>query len=260
MLSVVVPAYQAGPTIYACLQLLLEALDRLDRPYEVIVVVDGSTDSTVAEVARHLARVRTLSYERNRGKGYAVRHGLAHATGDVVAYIDADMELHPDGLGRLAEMLDRGYDAALGSKRHPESLVRYPPFRRLQSTAYLGLVHLLFGLTLTDTQTGLKVLRGDLVRQALPLLTCDGFAFDLELLVVLRQLGGTFVEGPIELDYQFQTTTSLRAAAAVLRDTLGIWLEHGGRAPRSLAAKRYVRAARARRRRRLQPRGSQPSV
>lgn len=254
MLSVIVPAYQAGRTIYVCLELLLASLDRLGRPYEVIVVVDGSTDSTVAEVARHLARVRVLSYDRNRGKGFAVRHGLAHSTGDVVAYIDADMELHPDGLGQLADLLDQGYDAALGSKRHPDSLVNYPPFRRLQSTAYLGLVHLLFGLALTDTQTGLKVFRGDRVRQALPLLTCDGFAFDLELLVVLRQLGSTFVEGPIELDYQFGTTTSLRAAAAVLRDTLDIWMEHGGRVPRSAAAKRYVSSIRARRRRRLQPR------
>lgn len=250
MLSVVVPAYQAGPTIYDALLLLFEALDGLDRPYEVIVVVDGSTDSTAAEVARHTDRVRTVAYPQNRGKGYALRRGLAECAGEHVAYIDADMELHPDGLGRLLGLVEQGYDAALGSKRHPESRVHYPPFRRLQSRAYLGLVRLIFGLAVTDTQTGLKVLRGDVVRQALPLLERDGFAFDLELLVVLRQFGARVVEGPIELDYRFETTTNLRAAGAVLRDTLAIWLEHGGRTPRSAAQQRYVRAVRTRLRRR----------
>jgi len=246
-----VPAYQAGATIYHCVQALLDALDRLERPYEVIVVIDGATDATGEELARHGLRVRTSSYARNRGKGYALRQGLAEAEGEVVAYIDADMELHPDGIGRLLTLLERGgHDAAIGSKRHPDSRVHYPTFRRVQSAAYLMLVRMLFGLAVTDTQTGLKVLRADVVRQALPLLDRNGFSFDLELLVVLRQLGASIVEGPVELDYRFETTTNLRAAGAVLRDTMGIWLQHGGRRPRSASARRYVDAVRARRRRR----------
>lgn len=239
MLSVVVPAYQAGPTIYNCLELLLASLDRLGHPYEVIVVIDGSTDATAAEVARHDTRVRTVSYAQNRGKGFALRQGLVQAKGDRIAYIDADMELHPDGLGRLEALLDQGYDAALGSKRHPDSLVHYPLFRRVQSAVYLGLVRLLFGLAVTDTQTGLKVFEAAPLRAALRRTRCNGFAFDLELLVLLRQAGARFIEGPIELDYQFQTTTSLRAVGAVLRDTLAIWCEHGGRRPRPEVVRRW---------------------
>jgi glycosyltransferase involved in cell wall biosynthesis len=243
-----VPAYQVGPTIYDGLQLLKDTLDELDRRYEVIVVIDGSTDATAAEVARHAPQVQSISYSQNRGKGFALRQGLSRASGELVAYIDADMELHPDGIGRLIALLGDEYDAALGSKRHPASRVVYPALRRIQSAVYQGLVRAVFGLNVTDTQTGLKVLRGDVLRQALPLLDRDGFAFDLELLVVLRQLGARLVEGPIQLDYAFNTTTDLRAAGAVLRDTASIWLQHGGRRPRGQQAQRYVQRVRRRRR------------
>lgn len=226
MLSVIVPAYREGPTIYKAVATLLESLHALDRPYEVIVVADGYDDQTVAEAARHGEPVRVLHYPVRKGKGYALRHGISQAIGEYVGYIDADMELHPDGLKGLLERVEGGADAAIGSKRHSDSNVFYPPFRRVQSAVFQRMISALFDLDVTDTQTGIKVFRGDLLREAIRQVSADGFAFDLELLVVLRERGATIVEGPVDLDYQFATTTGVRAVGSMLAETYHIYRRH----------------------------------
>jgi glycosyltransferase involved in cell wall biosynthesis len=225
-LSVVVPAYREGPTIYKAIGVLLESLHALDRSYEVIVVSDGNDDETVEEAARHGEPVSVLHYEMRRGKGYALRFGISRARGDYIAFIDADMELHPDGLRPLLTLVDQGADAAIGSKRHPDSQVYYPLTRRVQSAVYQRLIGVLFDLAVTDTQTGIKVFRGQLLRDSVAHISSDGFAFDLELLVVLRQHGARIAEGPVQLDYRFATTTGIRAVVDVMRDTWRIYRRH----------------------------------
>lgn len=229
MLSVIVPAYRAASTICETLRVLLASLAELDIPYEVILVPDGAQDDTAEQAARRFANIRIAQYEEHRGKGYAVRHGIRHCRGDFIAYIDADLELHPDGLRPLLKLVEGGADAALGSKRHPQSRIHYPPFRRLQSALYQLLIRLLFGLQVTDTQTGLKVFRGDLVRAVLPSLTSDGFALDLELLVALHDRGASFAEGPVTLEYRFASTIGPRDVLIVLADTLRIHRERAVR-------------------------------
>lgn len=232
VLSVVVPAYREGPTIYKSIGTLLDALVDLDRDYEILVVSDGNVDETAEEASRHGDAVQVLHYDERRGKGYALRYGAAHARGDVIAFIDADMELHPEGIVRLLTKIDEDADVAVGSKRHSDSMVQYPFFRRFQSAMYQYLVSMLFDLDLTDTQTGLKVFRADLLRETAAGLTSDGFSFDLELLVELRYHGARIVEGPVQLDYQFATTTNLRTVFQVLRDTMAIWWRHRRRVSR----------------------------
>lgn len=224
LLSVVVPAYGEGRSIYRALRQLVDELGRLDLNYEVVVVSDGSTDDTVAEAMRIESHgVKVLHYEPNRGKGFALRHGVANADGDVVAFIDADMELHPSGIGILLEMMGHtGASAVIGTKTHPESQVHYPLFRRFQSRVYRRIVKRLFRLDVSDTQTGLKVFRREALVDVMPLLRSDGFAFDLELLVLVNDAGHQIVEGPVRLDYQFATTTSVKAVVDVLADTARI--------------------------------------
>lgn len=225
-LSVLVPAYGEGKTIYGALGELIDTLDKLGRPYDVIVVSDGSTDNTASE-ARRLAspRVQVLEYTKNRGKGYAIRHGYQASTGSYVAFIDADMELHPRGVERLLrQLLESGADAVVGAKTHPESNVHYPAFRRLQSQVFRTIVKVLFHLDVADTQTGLKVFRREALDAVIGQLRSDGFAFDLELLVGINDAGFRIVEGPVELDYQFSTTTGVSAVVDVLLDTFALGL------------------------------------
>src|SRR5207253_9113382 len=115
-------------------------------------------------------------------------------------------------------------DAVIGSKRHPESKVSYPASRRFQSAIYQALIRLLFNLNVRDTQTGLKLFRRQVLQEALPLLAIKKFAFDLELLVVARQLGYRNVcEAPIALKYRFESTVNLGSAWRVLWDTVAIF-------------------------------------
>jgi glycosyltransferase involved in cell wall biosynthesis len=220
LLSVVVPAYREADTIAEALTRLLSVLNGLARPYEVIVVSDGNTDGT-EEIVRGLGlpNVQVLHYDQNQGKGYALRHGVQHSEGDLIAFIDADLDIHPEGIARFVEILEsKGIDAVVASKIHPDSKVNYPAFRRVQSRVFRLLVELLFRLDVSDTQTGLKLFRREVLDTCLPRVTTSGFAFDLELLVLANDAGFRVVEGPLEIDYKFSTTTGGAAVVEMLRD------------------------------------------
>jgi glycosyltransferase involved in cell wall biosynthesis len=225
-LSVVVPAYREGKRIYDNLIRLLDELNKLDATYEVIVVSDGNTDATVREARRvGSPRVRVFHYPMNIGKGFALSLGVAQCVGELVTFIDADMELDPANIAVFIDLMESSNcDAVIGSKRHPDSKVSYPRFRRFQSWAYQILIRLLFNLNVRDTQTGLKLFRRQVLLESLPLLAIKKFAFDLELLVVARQLGYRNVcEAPISLDFQFESTVNLGSAGRVLWDTAAIF-------------------------------------
>jgi glycosyltransferase involved in cell wall biosynthesis len=225
-LSVIVPAYREGGHIQENLGKLLRELDGLGRPYEVIVVSDGNTDETAREAERVVSpHIKVIEYNRNMGKGYALRCGVAHSSGELVTFIDADMELDPRYIkGFIAVMESFDCDAVVGSKRHPMSNVQYPLTRRFQSLMYQLLIRTLFRIKVRDTQTGLKLFRRQVLEEVVPLLAIKRFAFDLELLVVARHLGYKMVmEAPVDLKYQFETTADLRATWHVLWDTAAIF-------------------------------------
>ena len=225
-LSVIVPAYREARHIQDNLGKLLRELDGLGCPYEVIVVSDGNTDETAREAERVVSpHIKVIEYNRNMGKGYALRCGVAHSSGELVTFIDADMELDPRYIkGFIAVMESFDCDAVVGSKRHPMSNVHYPPARRFQSLMYQLLIRTLFRVRVRDTQTGLKLFRRQVLEEVVPLLAIKRFAFDLELLVVARQLGYKKVmEAPVDLDYRFESTADLRATWHVLWDTAAIF-------------------------------------
>ena len=225
-LSVIVPAYREGLRIHDNLRRLVSELDKLNVSYEVVVVSDGNTDSTVRE-ARRLgsAAVRVFHYPMNIGKGFALTVGVDQSMGRLVTFIDADMELDPANIRGFIDLMENGgCDAVIGSKRHPMSKVDYATFRRFQSAVYQVLVRILFNLNVRDTQTGLKLFRRKVLAEALPLLAIKRFAFDLELLVVAQQLGyRNICEAPITLDYRFESSVNLSSAWRVLWDTAAIF-------------------------------------
>jgi glycosyltransferase involved in cell wall biosynthesis len=226
MLSVIVPAYMEGKRIAANLGKLTDALDQLNSPYEVIVVSDGSTDDTYQQALTVAdAHVKVFGYTRNMGKGFALRYGFERSTGDPVTFIDADMELHPKEIGIFVKLMEiYGCDVVVGSKRHPQSDVNYPIFRRFQSWVYQVLIRALFDLRLSDTQTGLKLFRRPVLEAVLPYMLVQRWAYDLELFVLARQKGfKRFIEAPVVVDYQFSTTTGVGAVLQVLRDTFRIY-------------------------------------
>ena len=139
-LSFVVPAYNEAPRLGASLERLIDFGGQQPYAVEIILVDDGSSDST-AEIALEAAQrvsggvsVRLLQHERNRGKGAAVRTGALAATGDVVLYLDADLATPPEEARRLLEALAAGADVAAGSRVQPGGLdmrASQPAWRRI---------------------------------------------------------------------------------------------------------------------------------
>jgi O-antigen/teichoic acid export membrane protein len=224
-LSLIVPSHNGGSSLIEVVRALVSNLDGLHRSYEVIVVSDGSTQRFDDDLLRLHGPITVVHYERRQGKGVALRVGLVKARGRFVAFIDGDGDLDSVALkGFLAVMDLYDPDMVIGSKRHPLSIVSYPWTRRVMSWTYQRLVRLLFGLDVRDTQTGMKLIRRDVLDAVLPLMLEKRYAFDLEFLVVARKLGYRHLfEAPIRLDYKFRSTMSSRAVIGILRDTLAIF-------------------------------------
>jgi glycosyltransferase involved in cell wall biosynthesis len=230
LLSVVVPVYNGGAEIVQNVAVIRAAVTEHveEQDVEVLVVSDGSIDGTdeMLLAARGEVGIRVVHYDRNLGKGYAVKLGTLASTGRWVAIVDADLDLHPAGIAVYLETAIRDdLDFAIGSKRHPDSIVHYPRSRRVASWCYQQLNRALFRLDVRDTQVGLKVFRAEIADEVVPLLLVKQFAFDLELLAVARALGYDRVrEMPVRLDYRF-TGSAVRSSAVVraLVDTVAIF-------------------------------------
>lgn len=225
-LSLVTPVHNGATYIEENIRTITRVLERIDRPFEVIVVSDGSSDLT-AERVRHLddPRVRVLHYDQNEGKGRAIIHGVNHARGRLIAWLDSDLDIAPEMIVNAVRRFDEvEIDAVIGSKRHPKSRVVYPRIRRLYSWGFQMLVSTLFRINVRDTQVGAKVFRRELLETVAPLLLVKRYAFDLEVLAVGAEFGFDRIEeAPIELSYRFTGSGINRAAVwCMFVDTLAI--------------------------------------
>jgi glycosyltransferase involved in cell wall biosynthesis len=225
-LSLVTPVHNGEAFIERNLRQILRTLEQLGRPFEVIVVCDGATDSS-AELARGLGddRVVVLDYDEHQGKGHAITRGFEAAQGRLVGWLDSDLDVNAQVIVDAALMFDRApIDAVVGSKRHPESRVNYPLLRRVYSWGFQVLVRLLFRINVRDTQVGAKLFRRELIDTVEPLLLVKRYAFDLEVLAVGAEFGFDRIEEvPIELTYRFSGTGIGSAAVRnMLVDTLAI--------------------------------------
>jgi hypothetical protein len=224
-LSIIVPCHNSGPGLRDFLTRLEGELSALGA-YEIVMVSDGSTDDTLA-IARELASptLRVVHYPERMGKGHALRVGLSRARGEYVGFIDSDGDIDPQAIGPFLSLM-RLYqpDVVLGSKRHPMSEVAYPPVRRVMSWVYHKLTRLMFRVNVRDTQTGLKVIRRDVLFAVLPRMFEKRYAWDLELLVVARMLGFTKVfEAPVRIQYRFSSQVDPHAAFRIILDSVAIF-------------------------------------
>lgn len=201
-LSIVIPAYNEAARLPATLRGIAEFLPHYLPNAEVIVADDGSSDQTLQVVealrATFPVTLRTVSLQENQGKGAAVRAGVLASTGEYILLMDADNATPSTELPRL---WDRRADAAiiLGSRYLPGSEIRraQPLIRRIISRLGNGLIRVVAGLPLTDTQNGFKLLRGEEARRIFTLTTINRWGFDVEVLVIAKRWTLGILEVPV---------------------------------------------------------------
>ena len=224
-LTIVVPAYNEDHRLSAGMKRFDAAVSAgaidLERT-EVVVVDDGSTDRTAAVAEKLLAalphyRVTRLPF--NRGKGAAVRAGIASARSPLVAFMDADMAIDPLAIPLLLDGLERN-DVVVGSRALPDSMVETAyAVRALISRLFNEIVTAGTGLGLKDTQCGFKAFRTPVARLLFHLVRIDRFAFDVEVLARARRLGLDIAEVPVHWKHvEGSTVHPLHDSVAMVSD------------------------------------------
>ncbi|QEL15040.1 glycosyltransferase [Limnoglobus roseus] len=230
MISLVLPAYNPGAAVEQTWHALRDFLRSRPEPWEAVIVLDGCTDGTVERLQKLQSaadhRLRVISYSPNRGKGYAVRTGLQAARGDIRLFTDIDLAYGFDDVVRVADEVASGAPVAVASRTHPESILQLPAKllgyayrRKLQSVLFGRVARTLLPLRQTDTQAGLKGMTAEVAEHVLPLLTCDGFGFDCELLTACVRADIPITEVPVRVRYDDEvSTTGSRTGFKMLRE------------------------------------------
>jgi len=200
-LSIIVPAYNEEKRLAQMLAAYLPFFAAVYRnDFEIIVVVNGSSDAT-ENVARQYAlkfpQLKCIVEPRPIGKGGAIMLGFARSKGAYTGFADADCSTPPEAFQDLVEKIG-GADAIIASRWMKESQVSPPQAfsRRIASRVFNGLVRLFFGLRISDTQCGAKLLKQEAMRGILPFLGITRWAFDVDLLFQLHRAGFTITETP----------------------------------------------------------------
>lgn len=227
-ISVVIPAYNEEHRIGSTLDEVIRYLKERRFSFEVIVVADGSLDKTPEIVKSHPAFGKGLSLlenSQNRGKGFSVRRGMLAASKENILFADADNSTPISELEKLLSALEEGFDAAIGSRALPDSFVEvhqaWP--RENMGKIFNLLTKILVMNSFCDTQCGFKLFTKAAARKIFSQAFIDGFAFDVEVLVLANKLGLRVKEVGVRWRNSPQTKVSpILDSARMLRDIIRI--------------------------------------
>ncbi len=201
--SIVIPAYNESERLPATLDRVLVHIQERGWNAEILVVDDGSSDDTVAIVlsyAQKHPRLRLVKNPGNRGKGYSVRNGMLHATGEVLLFSDADLSSPIVETDKLFAALAEGADVAIGSRwlRAELQTQRQPLHRQLFGRIFNLALRLILGLRFHDTQCGFKAFTRPAAQAIFPLQQIERWGFDPEILFLARKFGFKVAEVPVK--------------------------------------------------------------
>ncbi|MBM3278859.1 MAG: glycosyltransferase [Candidatus Handelsmanbacteria bacterium] len=189
-LTLIIPGYNEEGRIALTLERTAAYLAAQPWQWEIVVVDDGSADrmsARVEEFARAWPQVRGLRHHPNRGKGYAIRQGVAAARGRIIGFTDADYKTEIAALGRAMELLRVGADGVIGDRTLAQSRIAVSRrrYRQVGTEVFRGVLLRLMGLEgFGDTQCGFKFFRAEVMRDLFSRQRVDGYMFDVEILLL----------------------------------------------------------------------------
>ncbi|MBR5236961.1 MAG: glycosyltransferase family 2 protein [Clostridia bacterium] len=217
MISVIVPAFNEEKRIEKTVKAIEEILLKQEDAFEIIVVNDGSRDKT-EEVVKTLenTHIRLLSYEKNKGKGGAVKYGVNNAVGDYIIFTDADLPYPPENIEKAKNLLTIN-DVVLGIRQKSLTGQKYPWYRTVMSKAFIFFVQSVLHLKEKDTQCGFKGFRKEAAQAIFERVYLTGWGFDVETIFVAHKLGLKIGRIEVELFHEnknskinvIQTTLSM---------------------------------------------------
>ncbi len=217
----VIPAFQEAGRIGVCVRRVSAYFRRRGRPFEVVVVDDGSTDGTASEARSAGRPVRVIAYRPNRGKGYAVRRGVLAARGGRILFLDADLSTKPEEWPGLERRLDAGADLAIGSRkmRGARLLKRQPWWREKMGKVFTWLVRRSL-VNVSDATCGFKAMTRQAGRALFSAQKLDDWSFDAEVLFLAKRAGLRVDEIPVR--WKDNPRSKVRPVRDALRSLLGI--------------------------------------
>ena len=222
--SIVIPAYNESARIPATLQSVVDCIRQRGWSAEVVVVNDGSSDST-ADVVRAFAaanpEVRLLENPGNRGKGYSVRSGMLQAHGEVVLFSDADLSAPIEEADGLLAAIAAGADIAIGSRwlERARQTIRQPLYRQFFGRCFNAVTRAVMGLRFADTQCGFKAFTRSAAQTVFQLQTIERWGFDPEILFIALKRGYRVDEVPVSWAHDERTRISyLKDGLRMLED------------------------------------------
>jgi dolichol-phosphate mannosyltransferase len=229
--SFVIPVYNQEKQIRDLLIGIREIIKPIFLNYELIVVNDGSKDNTLDVLKKEQEKLglnlHIISYDENKGKGYAVKQGVIESRGDIVLFIDGDLEISPKAINEYITELEY-YDLVIASKAHQFSYVISPRSRRVLSKMFNLLVRIAVGIKLKDTQSGMKAGKGSILRAIFKTMLVNRYAFDVELLVIASLFHLTIREMPIKvtISKRFKLREIVRMAEDVAAISYRLKINH----------------------------------
>lgn len=223
-LTVVIPAYNEEATVESTVREITAYLANARVSHEILVVDDGSRDSTLSilqSLTEEIAELRVCHYAPNRGKGCAVRTGMLAAKGAQVLFTDSDNSTPIDELPAFMSALDDGSQVAIASREVMGAVrvIHQPFYRELGGKALNLLVRLLAVPGILDTQCGFKLFTREAAQSIFTRCSIDRFSFDVEALCLARQLGYKIAELPVHwTHHQGSRVSPLRDGLRMLAD------------------------------------------
>lgn len=189
MISVVIPMYNEEKGAAKCVATLDSYLKENFECYEIVAVNDGSRDKTeevILGLKESYPNLTPVTYKENQGKGCAVRTGVGASKGDIVLYTDCDLAYGTDVIGKMAkELEEKKANVVIGSRNlSKEGHKGYTLLRKIMSKVYIKFLAIAAGFKYSDSQCGIKCYEGKVARDIFALCQTNGFAFDLEALMI----------------------------------------------------------------------------